>query len=58
MSEKRPDKMPNFQRLIFSSISWLLATLYNTLTTVRENFWLLRLIRRFLESVSDNESVF
>ena len=51
-------KMTNVWRLVFLSIIWLLATLCNTLITFRENHWLLRLIWRFSESVSEYESVF
>ena len=50
--------MTDFWRLVFSSIIWSLATLYDTLITLRENHWLLRLIWRFSESVSEYESVF
>ena len=45
MSEKRP-------------VIWSLTTLCDTLITFRENHWLLRLIWRFYESVSEYESVF
>ena len=52
------EKMTNFWRLVFSSINWLLATLFDTLITIRENHWLLRIIWRFSEYVSEYESVF
>ena len=50
--------MTNFWRLVFSSINWLLPTLFDTLITIRENHWLLRIIWRFSEYVSEYESVF
>ena len=43
--------MTDFWRLVFPSIIWSLATLCDTLITIRENHWLLRLIWRFSESV-------
>ena len=61
MSEKRPQiigKMTDFWRVIFSSIIWLLATLCDTLKTIRKNHWLLRIIWSFSESVSEYKSVF
>ena len=51
------DKMTNFWRLVFLSINWLLATLCDTLITIRENHWLLRIMWRFSKSVSECESV-
>ena len=51
-------KMTDFWRLVFPSRSWSLATLCDTLITFSENHWLLRLIWRFSESVSEYESVF
>ena len=53
MSEERPELSRNIP-----SIIWSLATLCDTLITFRENHWLLRLIWRFSESVSEYESVF
>ena len=50
--------MTDFWRLVFPSIIWSLATLCDTLITIRENHWLLRLTWRFSESVSEYESVF
>ena len=37
-------KMTDFWRLIFPSITLSLATVCDTLTTIRENHWWLRLI--------------
>ena len=44
--------------LVFPSIIWSLATLCDTLITFRKNHWLLKVIWRFSESVSEYESVF
>ena len=53
------DKMTNFWWLVSSSIIWSLATLCDTSIRIRENHWLLRLIRpSFSESLSEYESVF
>ena len=51
-------KMTDFWRLVFSSIISLLATRCDTLITVRENHWLLRVIWSFSESMTEYESVF
>ena len=50
--------MTDFWRLVFPARIWSLATLCDTLITFGENHWLLRLIWRFSESVSEYESVF
>ena len=52
------DKMTDFWRLVSPSIIWSSVTLCDTLITIRENYWLLRLIWRLSESVSEYESVF
>ena len=46
ISEKHPNyrQITNFWRLVFASINCLLATLCNSLITIRENHWLLRII--------------
>ena len=51
------DKITNFWRLVFASINCLLATLCNSLITIRENHWLLRIVWSFSESVSEYKSV-
>ena len=50
--------MTDFWRLVFPSKIWSLATLCDTLITIRVSHWLLRLIWRFSESESQYESVF
>lgn len=52
------DIMTNFQRLVFWSIIWLLATVCDTLIAIRENHWLLRIIWTFSKSMSEYEPVF
>ena len=51
-------KMMNFWRLFFLSINWLLATLCDTLITIRESHCLLRIIWSFSKPVSDHKCVF